>query len=120
MAEHVLVGMLIPNLFVRVPVESAVRGAGAAPRALPDAAAALASDCPIVVVDLDALRPDPATVVGGLTRAGKVVLGFGPHVEAKLLAAARAAGAVVFPRSAFLGRLPELLAAALATARGTP
>ena len=45
--------------------------------------------------------------------AGKTVLAFGPHVQGEMLAAARAAGAVVLPRSVFLARLPELLAAAV-------
>jgi hypothetical protein len=44
------------------------------------------------------------------------VLAFGPHVKAQMLAASRAAGAVVLPRSVFLARLPELLAAALGPA----
>jgi hypothetical protein len=45
------------------------------------------------------------------------VLAFGPHVRAEALAAARRAGAVALPRSAFLARLPELLATAVGAAR---
>jgi hypothetical protein len=112
------VALLIPNLFVRVPVESAVQAAGAEPRAVPNVAAARASGCGVVVVDLDALGEDPATAVRTLTRAGRVVLAFGPHVQGERLAQVRAAGAVALPRSAFLPRLPELLEVALASARG--
>lgn len=112
------VALVIPNLFMRVPVESAVRAVGAEPRAVPDPPAALAAGCGVVVVDLDALGADPVTAVRTLTRAGRVVLAFGPHVQGERLAQVRAAGAVALPRSAFLPRLPELLEVALASAGG--
>jgi hypothetical protein len=44
------------------------------------------------------------------------VLAFGPHVQGEMLAEARAAGAVVLPRSIFLARLPELLVATAGSA----
>ncbi len=116
MADAPKVGLLVPNLFLRVPVDSAVRGAGAEPVALSGPGAAVTSGCKVVIADLDALKPDPATAIRAWVRAGIVVLGFGPHVEATLLAAARHAGAVVLPRATFLGRLPELLAAGLKSA----
>ncbi len=116
MAKRPGIGLLVPNLFLRVPLDSAVRGLGAEPVGLAGAEAVARSGCRVVIADLDVLKPDPAPAIRGWVRAGIVVLGFGPHVEAALLAAARQAGAVVLPRSAFLGRLPELLAAAMATA----
>ncbi|HVN76042.1 MAG TPA: hypothetical protein VMT19_06970 [Thermoanaerobaculaceae bacterium] len=116
MAERVRVGLLIPNLFMRVPVEAAVRGRADAV-ALADAAAATGSGCRAVIADLDALGADPVAAVGAIAAAGASVLVFGPHVEGERLAAVRAAGAVVLPRSVFLERLPELLDALLG-ARG--
>jgi hypothetical protein len=120
MPERPRVGLLVPNLFLRIPVEAAVRGAGAEPVAVPAPVAVERSGCRVIIADLDALRPDPAPTVGAWVRGGLVVLGFGAHVEAALLSAARRAGAVVLPRSAFLGRLPELLAAAMASAGVAP
>lgn len=107
------VGMLVPNLFLRVPVETAVRAAGLRPLPLADSGQASRSACRVVVVDLEALGGDPAAAVRVLAAAGKTVLAFGPHVQGEMLAAVRAAGAVVLPRLVFLERLPELLAAAL-------
>ncbi len=113
MAENPRIGLLIPNLFMRVPVEAAVRGR-ADTVALAGANPGAAAGCVAVIADLDALGADPAPAVRALTAAGVAVLAFGPHVEGATLAAARAAGAVVLPRSAFLERLPELLATVLA------
>jgi len=112
-ADAPRVGVLVPNLFLRIPLETAIRNAGAQPFPLPDAAAALDHGCCGVVLDLDALGGDMAAAVGALTKAAITVLAFGPHVEAERLAAARRAGAVALPRSAFLARLPELLALVL-------
>jgi hypothetical protein len=104
--------MVVPNLFLRVPVEAAVRSAGLAALSFVEAEQAERSGCEIVIADLEALGADPAAAVRSLVGAGKTVLAFGPHVRGEMLAAARAAGAVVLPRSVFLERLPELLAAA--------
>ena len=103
--------MVVPNLFLRVPVEAAVRSAGFRPVPLADLTHALGSSCRVVIADLEALGGEPAAAARSLVGAGKTVLGFGPHVQGEMLAAARAAGAVVLPRSVFLARLPELLAA---------
>jgi hypothetical protein len=113
--ENTLVGMLVPNLFLRVPVEAAVRAAEFHAVVLAHAGQAVSSRCRIVIVDLEALGDDPADAVRSLVAAAKVVLAFGPHVQGELLAAARAAGAVALPRSAFLERLPELLRVASST-----
>jgi hypothetical protein len=109
MTEGVRVGLLIPNLFMRVPVEAAVRGRVSEVVVLADATSAAGAGCAVVIADLDALGADPVPAVRSMVSVGTTVLAFGPHVEGERLAAARAAGAVVFPRSAFLERLPELL-----------
>lgn len=109
MAEGARVGLIIPNLFMRIPVEAAVRARGANAVALADAASATGSGCSLVIADLDALGADPAPAVKALVASGAAVLAFGPHVEGERLAAARAAGAVALPRSAFLDGLRELL-----------
>ena len=115
MGDAGLVGMLVPNLFMRVPVETAVRAAGFRSLPLADGGQASRSGCRVVIADLEALGGDPAAAVRVLAAAGKTVLAFGPHVQGEMLAATRAAGAVVLPRLVFLERLPELLAAALGT-----
>ncbi len=117
MAEPRRVGVLVPNLFLRVPVDAAVRSAGAEPEAVASPAAAAAAPR-VLVVDLEALGAEPEVAVRRLVVQGKDVLAFGPHVKAQMLAACRAAGAVVLPRSVFLARLPELLAVALGPPRG--
>jgi hypothetical protein len=112
-AESKQVAVLVPNLFLRVPVDAAVKAAGLHVLPAADAAQALNSRAEVVIADLDALGDDPAAAVRRLVGAGKTVLAFGPHVKAEVLVSARAAGAVVLPRSVFLERLPELLRAAL-------
>ncbi len=60
----------------------------------------------VVVVDLS--RPGVLEVLGQLR--GVRTIGFGSHVDAELLAAAKAAGCTeVLPRSRFFARLPDLL-----------
>lgn len=117
MAEPARVALFIPNLFVRVPVESAVRAARLEPHAVASAAQASNAACRVAILDLEAAGESAPAVIDSLVRAGVVVLAFGPHVRAGELAAARQAGAVALPRSAFLARLPELLATALDAAR---
>ena len=113
MGDGTQIGLLVPNLFLRVPVEAATRAAGFRTLPLADAEQASRSGCQVVIADLEALGGDPAVAVRALVSAGKTVLAFGPHVRGEMLAAARAAGAVVLPRSVFLERLPEILAATL-------
>lgn len=110
------VAILVPNLFLFVPVETAVKGAGAQPVTIREPEAAIVEGCGVLVVDLDALGERAAARLEPVCRSGVVVLAFGPHVEGGRLAAVRAAGAVTLPRSAFFPRLPELLTLALATA----
>lgn len=110
------VAICVPNLFLFVPVEAAVKGAGAVPVAVRQPEEAEQAGCGVLVVDLSELGEAAATRLAQLCRAGVVVLAFGPHVEGPALAAARAAGAVALPRSAFFPRLPELLELALGSA----
>jgi hypothetical protein len=107
------IGILVPNLFMRVPVDTAVRAAGASPVTLAGADEAGGTDCAVVIVDLDPAGGADPELVEELAAAGRLVLAFAPHVEAGRLAAARAAGATVLPRGAFLARLPELLTRSL-------
>jgi hypothetical protein len=112
-AESVAVGLLIPNLFTRIPVEAAVRERGGEPVALSAIRDAARVGCRLVIVDLGAPTAPRPSEIADVTENGVAVLGFGPHVDAESLAAARHAGAVVMPRGAFLSRLPELLDTAL-------
>ena len=116
MADRPKVGLWVPNLFLRVPVDGAVSAAGGRPVVIGGAAEAAKQGCVVAVVDLEAAGALAPAAIAEMTRAGIVSLAFGPHVEAEALAAARRAGAVALPRLAFLQRLPELLAAAFATA----
>ena len=72
------------------------------------------SDPGVVVVDLHIAGADPMEVVRTLRaqRPTVPIIGYGSHVQAELLAQARAAGCTtVLPRSAFVQQLPRLLAA---------
>lgn len=108
MAERARAAVLVPNLFLRIPIDAALRAAGAVPVGVTDAGSAAAGEFKLVILDLEAVA-DAAEAVRRLVAAGKTVLASGPHVEGPLLAACRAAGAVVLPRSSFLARLPGLL-----------
>ena len=116
MAEGPRVGVLVPNLFLRVGVDAAVQAGGGQVVGLAGPASA-AAGCAVVIADLEALGPDPAAAIRAIAATGATVLAFGPHVQGERLAAARAAGAVALPRSVFLQRLPELLAAVLGPGR---
>ncbi len=114
------VALLVPNLFLRVPVETAAKAVGCRPVPARDVEEAAGSGAAVVIADLEALGDVPAEAVRRLVNGGQTVLAFGPHVEGEMLAAARAAGAVVLPRSVFLERLPELLRVALRRGGTTP
>lgn len=71
------------------------------------AATANARSAGVVVVDLARPGVLEAVAAGGL---GPRVIGFGSHVDAELLEAARRAGCTeVLPRSRFFARIVELL-----------
>ena len=118
MARVATVGMLVPNLFVQVPVDAAIRGVGAHPLVLRSAADERVSECTIVIVDLAALGAAPGKAIRSMRARHAEVLAFAPHVEAERLREAREAGAVALARGAFLARLPELLAGALGPSEG--
>lgn len=116
MADRPRVGVWVANMFLAIPVKEAVSSAGGTPVAIGGPADAASERCAVAVVDLESAGAAAPTAIAEMTRAGVVVLAFGPHVRAEALFAARQAGAVALPRSAFLARLPELLATAFATA----
>lgn len=58
-----------------------------------------AADASLVIVDL--ARPGALEAASALARAGAHVLGFAPHVDTELRAAALDAGVRVLPRSRF-------------------
>ena len=71
------------------------------------------SDPAAVIVDLNFTGADPLEMVRALRlqRPAVPIIGYGSHVQAELLAQARAAGCTtVLPRSAFVQQLPRLLA----------
>ena len=93
----------VPDLMDRSRITAAAPGAVFVQT--PDAL--LATDATTVVVDLG--RPGVLEVVPRL--AGRRVVGFGSHVDADLLEAARAAGCTeVLRRSEFFRRVGELVA----------
>jgi hypothetical protein len=116
-AESARVALFIPNLFLRVPVESAVRAARLEPHAVTSPEQAGGAGCRVAIFDLEAAGEGAPLAIAALTRAGIAVLAFAPHVRAETLAAARRAGAVALPRSAFLAQLPDLLVTALGASR---
>ena len=67
-----------------------------------------------VIVDLGAAGPDPVGLIRELRErhAALRIVAYGSHVDTAVSEAARGAGAdEVLPRSAFSGRLPEILSA---------
>ena len=79
-------------------------------RDLPTLQAAAASDPALVVLDLHFAGLDVAAVAPKLKATGARVVGYGSHVDAAGLKAARQAGCdEVLPRSAFFDRLESKL-----------
>ena len=73
----------------------------------------------LVIFDLNSAKMDPIATIAALkadrTTADLRAIGFASHVHTELIAAARQAGADdVLPRSAFAGRLAEILQAGAA------
>lgn len=109
MPEGLKLGVLIPNPFVRIPVEDAVQGLGGVIVTLRDAPAARTSGCRVILADIAALEDGD---IRALVQAGCGVIVFAAPEDAGRLAAARLAGAVALPRAHFLERLPKILASA--------
>jgi hypothetical protein len=78
-----------------------------------DVAAALGEpavgDAGVTVVVVDLARPDALEAIAQSVTAGTDVVAYGSHVERATLDDAHAAGARVLARSAFFGRLPDVL-----------
>lgn len=73
----------------------------------------------LLIIDLNSPKADPIATIAALKAdadtAAVRTLGFASHVHTELIAAARQAGAdEVLPRSAFAGRLAEILQAGAA------
>jgi DNA-binding NarL/FixJ family response regulator len=73
----------------------------------------------LLIIDLNSPKADPIATIAALKAdadtAAVRTLGFASHVHTDLIAAARQAGAdEVLPRSAFAGRLAEILQAGAA------
>jgi predicted short-subunit dehydrogenase-like oxidoreductase (DUF2520 family) len=97
----------VPDLMDRSRVQAAAPGARfvRAPRDL----AAAAAEADVVVVDLS--RPGVLAELATLAVLPGRVVGFAPHVDGDLLAAAGAAGCNdVLPRSQFFRRVADILA----------
>jgi DNA-binding NarL/FixJ family response regulator len=72
----------------------------------------------LVILDLNSAKADPLSTIAALKAdpetAGLRTLGYASHVHTELIADARKAGAdEVLPRSAFAGRLADILRAAV-------
>ncbi len=108
--------VLVSDLIFEAKIRSTAQALGIETVSVRSAAALLtevASRHPaVVIVDLSAAGPDPATAIRTIKASASPppVIAFGSHVDVDLLAAARAAGAEqVLPRSRFSADLPQLL-----------
>ncbi len=109
------VAALAPDLMFASRIQGAARGVGADARTLATADAVLAqvrAGWPgLVIVDLEARAVDAVALIRAVKSVSAVsVVAFAAHVNAQVIAAARAAGADrVLARSAFVRELPRLL-----------
>jgi hypothetical protein len=110
MADRPQIGVLVSNLFIAIPIETAIREAGGQPRTLLRAEDAATVKCRVLIADLAALGGHATGAIHSLSGAGLVVLVFASAENDPGLIAARAAGAIAMSRSSLLARLPELLA----------
>ncbi|GAC1531064.1 MAG: hypothetical protein NVS3B12_06490 [Acidimicrobiales bacterium] len=65
---------------------------------------------PGVTVVVDLSRPGVVDALAGWVASGARVIGFASHVDRDLIDTARGSGAEVMARSAFFGRVAEILA----------
>jgi CheY-like chemotaxis protein len=112
---------VLDDLMFTSRIKTAAKGLSADVRFAKSAAEAVAvarlERSALVLVDLNARGLDPASAIAELKAepalAGVRVVGFVSHVQAEVIAAARAAGIdEVMARSAFINRLPVLLGGA--------
>ena len=119
---------LVEDLLFQQKIQSAADAAGVAVKfgadvtaagspCLPAAAQASAGQpWALVLVDVGLTRRDPLALIAALRRQlpQTPIIGYGAHVDAAQLVRARQAGCTeVLARSAFVQRLPELLAPAV-------
>ena len=110
---------LVEDVLFQQKIQSAADAAGVAVKFGADVTAA-GSPCSgqpwdLIIVDLGLTRRDPIALIVALRRQLPQTpsIGYGSHVDAAQLARAREAGCTeVLARSAFVQRLPELLAPA--------
>ena len=105
---------IVDDLFFQAKIQGAAAPLGIEVRVAKTFAQAQAawSDSTVVIVDLNLASADPLEVVRTLRaqRPAVPIIGYGSHVQAELLAQARAAGCTsVLPRSVFVQQLPHLL-----------
>ena len=110
---------IVDDLLFRAKIHEAAARRGVAVRPAVDAASAVRAlhDDPgsLVLIDLNLSGGDPVGIVAAIRRAEPAaqIVGYCSHVQANLQALARAAGcAAVWPRSALIQRLSEVMAGA--------
>lgn len=105
---------IVDDLFFQAKIQGAAASLGVEVRIADTLARAqdTGSDPALVIVDLNLTNTDPLQVIRALRgqRPTVPIIGYGSHVQAELLAQAKAAGCTtVLPRSAFVQQLPRLL-----------
>lgn len=109
---------LVPDMLVEMRIDSAARGLGAELETLGSPLyldKVLEAPADVLIVDLAVEGLDFDSIVRTAKRRRVPVIGFGPHVNAELLAAAEEAGMdAVYPRSAFVNGLVKILRERLA------
>jgi hypothetical protein len=96
----VAVFAIVPDLMDRARVDEAILDVH---HATAGTIGALAGADDLILVDLRRLGPQVALAVA----TGARVIGFAPHVDDEVLAAASAAGCEALPRSVFFRRLTD-------------
>jgi DNA-binding NarL/FixJ family response regulator len=109
---------VVPDLYFATRIAATAKAAGVALELVTaQRVVARLGEPGVSLVLVELAGRDSTALVAELKRANPAiaVVGFGPHIETALLAAAKAAGAdAVLPRSQLAGKLPALLAHGLA------
>lgn len=115
---------LAPDLMTSVRLESAVQRAGGSLTTLHyerDFLDAIHRQPRFAIVDLGMVGLNVPRLADACKAAKVPLVGFGPHVDAKGLRAARSAGVpFVYPRSQFLADLSAVITRALAESEPAP
>ena len=109
-----LILAMVDDLFFQAKIRAVAAPLGVEVRVATTLAQAQAAwpEAAVAVVDVNRAGADPLAVIRTLRgqRSAVPIIGYGSHVDAGLLAQARAAGCTtVLPRSAFVQQLPRLL-----------